>query len=45
MTKLEAIAAAKTFRKDADELLQRMKQRIPRAAILIRPWLNQRRTA
>ena len=25
MTKLEAIAAAKTFRKDADELLQRMK--------------------
>lgn len=26
MTKLEAIAAAKTFRKDADELLQRMKE-------------------
>jgi hypothetical protein len=26
MTKLEAIAAAKTFRKDADELLQRMKK-------------------
>lgn len=25
MTKLEAIAAAKQFRKDADELLQRMK--------------------
>ena len=25
MTKLEAIASAKTFRKDADELLQRMK--------------------
>ena len=25
MTKLEAIAAAKTFRKDADDLLQRMK--------------------
>jgi len=26
MTKLEAIAAAKQFRKDADELLQRMKE-------------------
>jgi hypothetical protein len=26
MTKLEAIAAAKTFRRDADELLQRMKE-------------------
>ena len=26
MTKLEAIATAKTFRKDADELLQRMKE-------------------
>ena len=26
MTTLEAIAAAKTFRKDADELLQRMKE-------------------
>jgi len=26
MTKLEAIAIAKQFRKDADELLQRMKQ-------------------
>lgn len=26
MTRLEAIAASKTFRKDADELLQRMKE-------------------
>lgn len=26
MTKLEAIAAAKTFRRDADEILQRMKE-------------------
>jgi hypothetical protein len=28
MTKLEAIATAKQFRKDADELLQRMKEHI-----------------
>ena len=34
MTKLEAIAAAKTFRRDADELLQRMKDH--KSALLTR---------
>lgn len=34
MTKLEAIATAKTFRKDADELLQRMKDHRKEISVL-----------
>ena len=37
MTKLEAIAAAKQFRKDADELLQRMKDHKKSLCIPNRP--------
>lgn len=36
MTKLEAIAASKQFRKDADELLQRMKDHKNR--LVSEPW-------
>lgn len=44
MTKLEAIAAAKQFRKDADELLQRMKEH-KRALTLQPPVSSQIMTA
>jgi len=44
MTKLEAIAAAKTFRKDADDLLQRMKEH-KRAMCLQPPMSNRMMTA
>lgn len=36
MTKLEAIAACKTFRRDADELLQRMKDH--KEKLISEPW-------